>query len=85
MESMTHSGRAGDCDGSIVHEDHLEFLRQTRRLPHFSNVKVHVPPEREITPAPKGGERVVFRSHFLYGFGLPMRGFPRSFLDFYGV
>ena len=45
-------------------------------------VKARVPPAEEISPAPKGNEQVVFRSHFLHGFGLPVRGFLRSFLDF---
>ena len=42
-----------------------------------------MPPEGEISPAPGEGERVVFRSHFLRGFDLPVSGFFRSFLDFY--
>jgi hypothetical protein len=82
---MAQSSHAGDWDGSNVHDGHLEFLCQTRRLPHASNVKVRVPPEREISPVPEGGERVVFWSHFFRGFGLPASGFLRSFLDFYGV
>ena len=82
---MAHGSRTGDWDDSNVRDDHLEFLYQTRRLPHFSNVKVSVPPEREISPAPEGSERIVFRSHFLRGFGVPTSGFLRSFLDFYGV
>lgn len=83
MEPMAQSGRSGDWDGSNVHEDHVEFLRQTRRLPHAGNVSVHLPPPTEISPAPEDGERIVFRSHFLRGFGLPASGFLRSFLDFY--
>ena len=32
---------------------------------------------------PEEGERVIFRSHFLRGLGLPASAFFRSFLDFY--
>ena len=42
-----------------------------------------MPPEKEISLVPQGGERVIFCSHFLRGFGLPASGFFRSFLDFY--
>jgi hypothetical protein len=77
--------RAGDWDSSNVHEDHLSFLRQTRRLPLETNMQVRVPPEAEILPVPEGDERVVFRSHFLRGFSLLASGFLRSFLDFYRV
>ena len=42
---------------------------------------VGVPPQEEISPAPQGHERVVFRLHFLHGFGLPVSGFLRSFMD----
>ena len=73
----------GDWDGSNVHEDHIAFLRDTRHLPGAGFVKARVPPEGEISPAPGEGERVVFRSHFIHGFGLPVSGFLRSFLEFY--
>ena len=43
-------------DGSNVHEDHVEFLRQTRRLPSEDFVRVHLAPEKEISPAPEEGE-----------------------------
>lgn len=75
--------RGGDWDGSNVNEDHITFLRETRRLPGAGYVKARVPPEGEISPAPGEGERVVFRSHFIRGFGLPASGFLRSFLEFY--
>ena len=75
--------KGGDWDGSVVIDDHLAFLRATRRLPGAGFVKVRVPPEKEISLVPQGGERVIFRSHFLRGFGLPASGFLRSFLDFY--
>ena len=75
----------GDWDGSTVIEDHISFLRDTRRMPSVAFVKARVPPETEISPVPQEGERVVFRSHFLRGFGLPASGFMRSFLNFYQV
>ena len=73
----------GDWDGSNVHEDHVEFLRQTRRLPGADKVEVRFAPAKEITPEPREGERVVFRSHFLRGIGLPVSAFFRSWLEFY--
>ena len=73
----------GDWDGSNVHEDHVDFLRKTRRLPGADKVRVRLTPAKEITPEPKEGERVVFRSHFLRGIGLPASAFFRAFLDFY--
>ena len=42
-------------DGSNVHEDHVEFLRQTRRLPDANLVRVRLAPETEISPAPEEG------------------------------
>ena len=72
-------------DGSNVHEDHVEFLRQTRRLPGADLVRVRLAPVTEILPAPEEGEWVVFRSHCLRGFGLPASGFLRSFLEFYNL
>ena len=75
--------RGGDWDGSIVHNDHIDFLRDTRRLPSADKVEVRLAPEKEIRPAPRDGERVVFRSHFLRGFGLPVSAFFRSWLEFY--
>ena len=70
-------------DGSNVHEDHVEFLRRTRRLPGENLVRVRQAPAREISSAPEEGERVIFRSHCLRGFGLPASGFLRAFLEFY--
>ena len=73
----------GDWDGSNVHNDHVEFLRNTRRLPGADKVEVRLAPAKEIMPEPREGERVVFRSHFLRGIGLPVSTFFRSWLDFY--
>ena len=73
----------GDWDGSLVDMDHIEFLRKTRRLPGKDQVRVRLAPKKEISPAPEEGERVIFRSHFLRGLGLPASAFFRFFLDFY--
>ncbi len=76
----------GDWDGSIVHDDHVDFLRDTRRLPNADKVEVRLAPAKEISPRPQEaqeGERVVFRSYFLRGFGLPVSAFFRSWLEFY--
>ena len=73
----------GDWDGSNVHTNHIDFLWKTRRLLGKDQVRVHLTPEKEITLAPEEGERVIFRSHFLRGLGLPASAFFRSFLDFY--
>ena len=74
--------KGGDWDGSTIIEDHITFLHDTRRMPSAAFVKARVPPETEISPAPQGDERVVFRLHFLRCFGLPATGFFRWFLDF---
>ena len=63
--------------------DHIEFLRKTRRLPGADQVRVCLAPAKENTPEPEEGERVVFRSHFLRGIGLPASAFFCSFLEFY--
>ncbi|XBI57037.1 hypothetical protein VPH35_038518 [Triticum aestivum] len=73
----------GDWDGSNVHKDHVEFLRKTWRLPGADKVEVRLAPAKEITPEPREGERVVFRSHFLRDIGLPVSAFFRSWLEFY--
>ena len=77
--------RSGTWDGSEVHEDHVEFLRRTRRLPGEDRVQVRLAPKGEISPTPQEGERVIFRSHCLRGLGLPASSFFRSFLEFYGL
>ena len=77
--------RSGTRDGSEVHEDHIEFLRRTRRLPGEDRVQVRLASEGEISPAPQEGERVIFRSHCLRGLGLPSSSFFRSFMEFYGL
>ena len=62
--------------------DHIEFLRKTRRVPGADQVRVRLALAKKITPEPEEGKRVVFRSHFLRGIGLPTSAFFRSFLDF---
>jgi hypothetical protein len=54
-------------------------------MPIEAMVEARLPDEREISPAPRPGEFVVFRSHFLRGFGLPASGFFRNFLEFYAL
>ena len=76
---------SGTWDGFEVHEDHIEFLRRTRRLPGEDRVQVCLAPEGEVSPTPQEGERVIFRSHCLRGMGLPASNFFRSFLEFYGL
>ena len=85
LQSHAPMARSGAWDGSEVHDDHIDFLRQTRRLPGKDYVKVRLAPEREISPVPEEGERVVFRSHCLCGLGLPASSFFKSFLEFYGL
>ena len=75
--------RGGDWDGSNVHADHIDFLRKTRRLPGEDQVRVRLAPKKEISLAPEEGERVIFRSHFLRGLGLPASASFHSFLEFY--
>ena len=77
--------RSGLWDGSEVDDDHIEFLRKTRRLPSADLVRARAAPEREVSPAPEEGERVVFRSHLMRGLGLPASSFFRSFLEFHGL
>ena len=74
--------RSGAWDGSEVHDDHIDFLRQTRRLPGKDYVKVRLALKREISSAPEEGERVVFRSHFIRGFSLLASGFLRLLMEF---
>ena len=56
-----------------------------RRLPGKNFVRVRQAPAREISPGPEEGERVIFRSHCLRGFGLPASWFLRSFIEFYNL
>ena len=77
--------RSGVWDGSEVEEEHIEFLRQTRRLPSADIVRACAAPEGEIRPAPEEGERVIFHSHLMRGLGLPASGFFHSFLEFHGL
>ena len=77
--------RSGVWDGSEVEEEHIEFLRRTRRLPSADLVRACATPEGEIRPAPEEGERVIFRSHLMRGLGLPASGFFCSFLEFHSL
>ena len=77
--------RTGVWDGSEVDDDLIEFLGKTRRLPGADLVRARAAPEREISPAPEEGERVIFHSHLMRGLGLPASSFFRSFLEFHGL
>ena len=83
--SVPPSVRSGTWDGSEVHDNHIEFLRKTRRLPGKDYVRVRLAPRGEISLALEEGERVIFRLHCLRGLGLPASSFFRSFLEFYGL
>ena len=74
---------SGSWDGSNVRDDHIDFLRKTRRLPGENYVRVYLALEREISPAPEEGERVIFRLHCLRGVGLPASSVFLLFLEFY--
>ena len=75
----------GQWDGSEVVQEHIDVLHRSWKLPPADKVAVRLAPVTEIRPAPQPGERVVFRSHFQCGFGLPASGFFRSFLDFFHI
>ena len=77
--------RAGAWDGSNIHEDHIDFLRKTRRLPGKDLVRARAALAREVSPTPEEGERVIFCSHLMRGLGLPASAFFRSFLEFHGL
>ena len=77
--------RHGQWDGSDVLPEHIDILRRSRKLPPADKIAVRLAPVMEIRPAPQQGERVIFRSHFPCGFGLPASGFFRSFLDFFHI
>ena len=68
----------GSWSGSYVSRDDIEWLRRSRRIP--PNVDCRRPGD-EIVPTPRAGERLVFVSHFIRGFGLPVSTFMREFLD----
>src|SRR3954471_23647476 len=78
------SDQAGvNWEGSTITENDIAWLRKTRRIP--DEVSCRIPPRNEVVPNPEPGERVVFISHFLRGFGLPASYFFRSFLDRFGL
>ncbi|KAE8815784.1 retrotransposon ty3-gypsy subclass [Hordeum vulgare] len=75
---------SGSWEGSLITQDHIDYLRRTRRLPAEDLVEARVP-EGEASPQPRDGERMVFGAHFIIGFGLPVSAFFRNFLAFYGL
>ncbi|KAE8769262.1 40S ribosomal protein S5-1 [Hordeum vulgare] len=75
---------AGSWERSIVMEAHIEYLRQTQKLPSEADLEARAA-GGEPAPEPRDGEHVVFGTHFLVGFGLPVSLFLRHFLDYYGL
>ncbi|KAE8795705.1 hypothetical protein D1007_29298 [Hordeum vulgare] len=70
---------AGSWEGSMINGEHIVYLRWTRKLPSEEVIEPRTPGD-EIVPQPRDGERIVFASHFLVGFGLPARSFLQHFL-----
>ncbi|KAE8812885.1 hypothetical protein D1007_09979 [Hordeum vulgare] len=54
-------------------DKHIDYLQRMLNLPFAELVEACVP----------GGERVIFGTHFLVGFGLPGSTFLRQLLDLY--
>ncbi|XP_073357994.1 uncharacterized protein [Aegilops tauschii subsp. strangulata] len=48
-----HKANSGTWDGSNIQKDHLNILRDTRRLPGVGYIETCVLPAKEITPVPK--------------------------------
>ncbi|KAE8771748.1 hypothetical protein D1007_56329 [Hordeum vulgare] len=70
---------SGLWEGSMITVDQIAFLRWTQKLPSEEVLEARAP-GNEIVPRPQDGERIVFASHFLVGFGLPTSSFLRQFL-----
>ncbi|KAE8767539.1 hypothetical protein D1007_61080 [Hordeum vulgare] len=66
-------------EGSNITPSYIEYLRRTRKLPAEDLVEACAPGD-EISPQPRDGERVVFGSHFIVGFVMPVSAFFRNFL-----
>ncbi|KAE8779781.1 hypothetical protein D1007_47141 [Hordeum vulgare] len=71
----------GSWEGSLVKEEHIEYIRRMRKLSFAELVEARAPND-ECMPEPRTGERVIFSTHFLFGFGLPASLFLRQFLAF---
>jgi hypothetical protein len=69
----------GAWKGSDVKQAEINWLYRSRRIPAPVSCRI---PDKELEPAPREGEVVVFSVHFERGFGLPASDFFRRFLDF---
>ncbi|KAE8820559.1 hypothetical protein D1007_01303 [Hordeum vulgare] len=74
----------GAWEGSIVGEDHIEYLRHRRVLPPTELVVARIL-GGEGYPAPQAGDVMVFAEHFARGFGLPLSDFFSGFLVQFGL
>ncbi|KAE8815886.1 hypothetical protein D1007_06723 [Hordeum vulgare] len=75
---------SGSWEGSLITPIQIEYLRRTHRLPVEDLVAARAP-EGDISPQLRGGERVVFGSRSIVGFGLPMSAFFLNLLASYGL
>ncbi|KAE8800371.1 hypothetical protein D1007_24147 [Hordeum vulgare] len=75
---------AGSWEGSIMTDEHIDYLQRTQKLQSVELVVAHTPDDEHALD-PRSGEHVVFGTHFLVGFGLPGSCFLRQFLEFYGL
>ncbi|KAE8802524.1 hypothetical protein D1007_21709 [Hordeum vulgare] len=66
---------SGLWEGSIVMEEHIDYLWHKRKLPVAELVEARAPSDERVSE-PRTGERV--------GFGLPASIFLRQILDLYG-
>ena len=65
---------AGSWKGSIMTDEHIDYLRRTRKLLSVEHVEAYAPDDERVLELCVG-ERVVFGMHFLVGFGLPATRF----------
>lgn len=66
-------------------EDHIAKYRVTRVLLPQTEVKVWLAPPEEESPHPEEGERVIFLSHLVRGFALPVHPLFLTFLAFFDL
>ncbi|KAE8805077.1 hypothetical protein D1007_18921 [Hordeum vulgare] len=64
--------------------EHIAYLRRTQKVLPMERAKARAPDDERMTE-PCADEHVVFGTHFLVGFGLPVSYFVRQFLEFYGL
>ena len=68
---------------SSVTEEDIAKLRAARYL--TPKILHRLPPQGQVIPTPKSGERVVFVSHFLHGLGFALNPFVRGLMFYYGL